>query len=196
MTSCIYFGCVLFFSGILLASSQYVDPWEVRCYVCKATVHEMEDEIAKVDPKKVASVGGFRLDEHGNAVSKRVKLAKSEMYLTELMENICDKLDDYAKVTYKKTGRLNVIKFMIDGAMNPEVSEVDFVQDGDLNKSLKHYCLEILEDHEESFLKAFMDEKIQDDLDIKICTETAGYCKDAPMQDDYNLEEDITKDEL
>lgn len=41
-----------------------------------------------------------------------------------------------------------------------------------------------------------MDEKIQDDLDIKICTETAGYCKDAPIQDDYNLEEDITKDEL
>lgn len=30
---------------------------------------------------------------------------------------------------------------MIDGAMNPEVSEVDFVQDGDLNKSLKHYVI-------------------------------------------------------
>lgn len=63
--------------------------------VCKATVHEMEDEIAKVDPKKVASVGGFRLDEHGNAVSKRVKLAKSEMYLTELMENICKYLKGF-----------------------------------------------------------------------------------------------------
>lgn len=48
-------------------------------------------------------------------------------------------MDDYAKAKYKTTGRLTVLKFMIDGGMNPEVSNVDFVQDGDLNKSLKHY---------------------------------------------------------
>lgn len=50
-----------------------------------------------------------------------------------------DKMDDYAKVKYKTTGRLAVMKFMVNGGMNPDVSNVDFVQDGDLNKSLKHY---------------------------------------------------------
>lgn len=48
-------------------------------------------------------------------------------------------MDDYAKVIHKKTKRLQVIKLMVKDGMNPIVSEVDFVHDGDLNKSLKHY---------------------------------------------------------
>ena len=52
-------------------------------------MQEMEEAIGKVDPNKVADVSGFRLDAKGNSISKTVKLAKSEMFLTELMENIC-----------------------------------------------------------------------------------------------------------
>lgn len=48
-------------------------------------------------------------------------------------------MDDYAKVIHKKTGKTNVIKFMINGQMNPDISSYEFVQDGDLNKSLQHY---------------------------------------------------------
>lgn len=49
-------------------------------------------------------------------------------------------MDDYAKAKYKKTKQLTVMKMMIPGGgMNPEMSAVDFIQDGDLNKSLKHF---------------------------------------------------------
>lgn len=49
-------------------------------------------------------------------------------------------MDDYAKAHYKKTGRFTLLRMMTrEGGMNPEMSEVDFVQDGDLNKSLKHF---------------------------------------------------------
>jgi hypothetical protein len=49
-------------------------------------------------------------------------------------------LDDYAKARYKDSGVLTVLKMISDtGGMNPETSKVDFVQDGDLNKSLKHF---------------------------------------------------------
>lgn len=49
-------------------------------------------------------------------------------------------MDDYAKAKYKKTKKLTVLKMMTDdGGMNPEMSAVDFIQDGDLNKSLKHF---------------------------------------------------------
>jgi protein canopy 1/2 len=47
-------------------------------------------------------------------------------------------MDDYARARYKSNGKLTIIKFMIDGGMNPEMSKVDFIQDEDLNKSLKH----------------------------------------------------------
>lgn len=57
--------------------------------VCKATVEEMLSEIKKVDPKKRADVGGYRMDSKGNSVTKTVQYSKSETYLTELTETIC-----------------------------------------------------------------------------------------------------------
>lgn len=49
-------------------------------------------------------------------------------------------MDDYARARLKSTGKLIVLKMITDqGTMNPLMSEVDFVQDEDLNKSLKHY---------------------------------------------------------
>lgn len=99
----------------------------------------MDLAISKVDPAKRVEVGKFRLDTSGSATSKKIPLTKSEMYLTELMETICDKMDDYARARYKTNNRLTVLKLISEtGGMNPEMSKVDFVQDEDLNKSLKH----------------------------------------------------------
>ncbi|XP_034477358.1 protein seele [Drosophila innubila] len=161
---------------------------EVKCHVCKATVQELEEAISKEDAKKMVDVSGFRLDASGNSVTKRVRFIKSEMYLTELMEKICDKMDDYLKATYKSNNKFTLLKMIVDGKMNPESSLVDFVQDGDLNKSLGHFCLEVLEDNEETFLKAFQAEELGNDLDIKICSEQAKYCDEAPVQDEYDFD--------
>lgn len=49
-------------------------------------------------------------------------------------------MDDYAKARYKESRELTILKFTTEsGGMNPEMSKVDFVQDGDLNKSLEHF---------------------------------------------------------
>ncbi|XP_030380683.1 protein seele [Scaptodrosophila lebanonensis] len=166
---------------------------EVKCHVCKATVQELEDAIAKEDAHKMVDVSGFRLDAHGNSISKRVRFVKSEMFLTELMEKICEKMEDYLKATYKSNGKFTLLKMIVNGKMNPESSLVDFVQDGDLNKSLGHFCLEVLEDNEDAFLKEFQAEDVGNDLDIKICSEQAKYCEDGPVQEEYEFDE---KDEL
>lgn len=50
--------------------------------------------IAKVDPKRRADVGGYRMDSEGKSVTRTVQYSKSETYLTELMENICMWNDD------------------------------------------------------------------------------------------------------
>lgn len=50
------------------------------------------------------------------------------------------KMDDYAKARYKTSRKLTIIKMIAEsGGMNPEMSAVDFVMDGDLNKSLEHF---------------------------------------------------------
>ncbi|XP_017147099.1 protein seele [Drosophila miranda] len=178
---------------VVLAQGYSFTSKEVKCHVCKATVIELEEAIAKEDANKKVDVSGFRLDAKGNSVSKRVRLIKSEMFLTELMEKICEKMDDYLKATYKSNGKFTLLKMIVNGQMNPESSLVDFVQDGDLNKSLGHFCNEVLEDNDEIFLKAFQAEELGKDLDIKICSEQAKYCDEAPVQDEYDFGE---KEEL
>uniref|UniRef100_A0A0A1XHT4 Protein canopy homolog 2 n=1 Tax=Zeugodacus cucurbitae TaxID=28588 RepID=A0A0A1XHT4_ZEUCU len=178
---------------VLWSAAEGFTSQEVKCHVCKATVQELENAIAKEDPHKTVDVSGFRLDANGNSISKSVKLVKSEMYLTELMEKICDKMEDYVKATYKSNGKFTLLKMIVNDKMNPESSLVDFVQDGDLNKSLGHYCLEILDDHEEIFIKAFQAPTLSDDLDSQICGAQASYCPFSPIQEEYDFDE---RDEL
>lgn len=174
-----------------------INPKEVKCLVCKATMNEMELAVSKVDPKKKIDVGDYRLDATGDSKKKKTILyAKSEMYLTELMETVCDRMDDYAKARYKRNGRPTVLKMMTETGMNPEMSEVDFVQEGDLNKSLKHLCLEVVEDHEEDILKMFMQEDVVKDTDIRLCSQVANICNEQPIEDDYEYEGEDERDEL
>lgn len=175
-----------------------INPKEVKCLVCKATMNEMELAVSKIDPKKKIDVGDYRLDATGDSKKKKTILyAKSEMYLTELMESVCDRMDDYAKARYKKNGRPVVLKMMTEFGMNPEMSEVDFVQEGDLNKSLKHLCLEVLEDYEEAILKMFQQEDAVKDTDNRLCSQVANICNEQPIEDDYDYEgEEEERDEL
>lgn len=84
-------------------------------------------------------VGNYKLDANGNLVQKSVPISQSETYLSEVLDGICAKMDDYVRAKKKSNGQLTVMKLVINGAMNPESSSVDFVQDDDLNKSLKYY---------------------------------------------------------
>ncbi|XP_063700596.1 protein seele [Culicoides brevitarsis] len=181
---------------LVVVSNASKDHRDIKCHVCKATINEMDLAISKVDPTKKVEVGNFRLDTSGSSTSRKIPLTKSEMYLTELMETICDKMDDYARARYKSNGKITVLKLVSEtGGMNPEMSKVDFVQDEDLNKSLKHLCLEILEDFEEPVVKMYMSEQMPKDPEYELCSKTAQLCDDKPLDDDdYNFEEE--KDEL
>lgn len=173
-----------------------INPKEVKCLVCKSTMNEMEQAVGKIDPKKKIDVGDYRLDATGDSKKKKTILyAKSEMYLTELMENVCDRMDDYAKARFKKNGRPLVLKMMTETGMNPLMSEVDFVQEGDLNKSLKHLCLEVVEDYEEDIIKMFQEDVVKD-TDIRLCSQVANICNELPIEEDYEYEGDDERDEL
>lgn len=107
--------------------------------VCKAAVREIDSALSKVDPGKHINVG-YRLGADGETASKKIPLIKSETFLTDMLESICDNMDDYARAKYKSNGKLTVMRLVTEsGGMNPDMAKVDFVQDEDLNKSLKYY---------------------------------------------------------
>lgn len=167
----------------------------MKCLTCRATVDEIRIAQAKVDPKKKAEVKSGRFTLDGSTSGSLIELRKSEQYLTELFEGddgVCKTMDDYAKALHKRTGQLTVLKMMTDGGMNPLMSEVDFVQDQDLNKSLKHYCLELLDEFDEIFLEYFMADSLPSDLIEKICVERTKVCpKEEPEQEEYLLEKEL-----
>lgn len=65
---------------------QLVAKLRVILTVCRITVREMDKRIKKVDPTKLIEVSGFRMD---SKQTKSIPYVKSEMFLTELMEEIC-----------------------------------------------------------------------------------------------------------
>lgn len=70
----------------------------------------------------------------------KIPLAQSEVHISDILDNICEKMSDYVRATYKSNGQLTILNLMSpSGSMNPEMSKVDIIQDGDLNKSLKYY---------------------------------------------------------
>jgi hypothetical protein len=70
----------------------------------------------------------------------KVPLSQSEMHILILLDSICAKLNDYVRATRKSDNKLVIFNLMSpSGGMNPIMSEVDIIQDGDLNKSLEHY---------------------------------------------------------
>lgn len=49
-------------------------------------MREINKAVKKIDPTKLIEVSGFRMDSKD---TKSIPYVKSEMFLTELMENIC-----------------------------------------------------------------------------------------------------------
>uniref|UniRef100_A0A0A9YMR1 Protein canopy-1 n=1 Tax=Lygus hesperus TaxID=30085 RepID=A0A0A9YMR1_LYGHE len=76
---------------------------ELRCEVCQRTVEEMVKDVDSIDPDKRVHVGEFMLDHNGDRPQKTVELRRSEIYLTELMEKVCSKMDDYVRAIMKDT---------------------------------------------------------------------------------------------
>ncbi|KAK3908711.1 Protein seele, partial [Frankliniella fusca] len=112
-----------------------------------------------------------------------IPYALSEMHLSDSLETVCKGIDDYVRATRKDTGDLTLLKLIVDGKMNPDMSEVDIIQDGDLNKSLKYYCDGIVEEYEEDIVRLF--QKKETAVEDKLCQDVTKLCKsDTSSHDD------------
>jgi len=167
------------------------DTQQMKCLVCQRIVEEIEKEVEKTSPDKKIDIGSYRLDGNGEMKKSSVELRRSEVFLSDVIEKICDRMDDYVRATYKSNGQLAVMKLISDdGKMNPELQNVDIVTDGDI-QTLKYHCESILDEYEDVAMKLFRSGV--DNIDIRLCSNSARFCKQT-LQDEYNFEDE--KDEL
>ncbi|XP_027846328.1 protein seele [Aphis gossypii] len=159
----------------LLMSCVTIKTSNLKCEVCCRLVEEIQRNVSSVDPSNIVQVSNFRLDGNGNQIKHTIPLARSQLYLTEVMDSVCEKMNDYVRATFKKNGTLTVMPLLLDGQMNPLMSEVDVVQDSDLNKSLQYYCEDIVNDIEEDLINIIKSGN-DDQIVHSICTNVMQLC--------------------
>lgn len=150
----------------------------LKCAVCRSVVSELHEAILEVDPRKTIDVGSYRIGADGKQKVSAVKFAGSEVHMMEVMETVCKSMKDYAQARHKETGRLEAIKLVVGGSMNPRMGEYDMVQDPDLNKGLEFHCEAIVEEFEDeigSFFKNSGDDELFD-LQEKFCNDVTSLC--------------------
>lgn len=143
----------VFVTSLVISVYGY-EPSELRCVVCKTVIKEINKSVVRESKTRTVDVGGYSMDHNGNVKKKTKLLVQSELFLSELMEKVCDKMSDYVRATEKETGKLVLIN-LLDLTAKPSLGDVDIIQDSDLNRSLEHLCKGIVEEFEDDVLETF-----------------------------------------
>jgi len=164
------------------------------CLVCRSLVDEIEAAIDKVNPNKKVEVGSYRLDSNGNMKQAKVPYKRSELHLSEVMDNVCAQFKDYVVARYKSSGQPTLLRLTTsDGNLNPEISDVDLTPLPDTNTKLGFLCQNVVEDYEDEIVSMFV--KNESDSHRKLCVKLASLCpagSDAEQTADaetYNFEQ-------
>jgi len=160
------------------------------CAACYVVVEEIEYEISKVDPKKVLEVDGFRIDPQGNQMKRRtIPYARSETHLTEITEELCERMNQYALSTDKNTGEVKyVLTKSRDG--NPVTLE-NVSMSSQTADELRNLCNAFIEDNDENMVEYFKQK--HDDPKNDFCHNIAEVCD---SEEEEEEDEDEAKDEL
>ncbi|KTF83299.1 hypothetical protein cypCar_00028488 [Cyprinus carpio] len=152
------------------------------CSACVAIAEELNYSISQTDPKKTIHVGGFRLKPDGSLTDKKVPLARSETYLTELLEEVCNSMSDYALYEDPDTKEKSYKRFAPrgnDGGNFPDFKNFKF--DGpESSSALKFACESIVEELEDDIISLFASEAGH--VAKTLCSEISGHCKSSVFQ--------------
>ncbi|XP_059481154.1 protein seele [Neocloeon triangulifer] len=177
---------VLLLCFLLPFVSSKASPKQLKCLVCRALVKEIDSEIKKANPEHTIEVGSYRLDSKGDKKQRKIQYARSELHMSEVLDNVCKKFEDYVQGAYKSNKQPTIFRIITEkGTMNPIMNEVDIVPDPDLNKGLKYYCETIVEEHDEDILRLFTAEA--EDLELQLCSEHVKACEQG-LLDTYEPE--------
>ncbi|XP_018613407.1 protein canopy-1 isoform X2 [Scleropages formosus] len=164
-------------AAVLIKTAEGKKDQMLYCSACRALADELNYSVSQVDPKKTIHVGSFRLNPDGSLEDKKVPLARSETHLTELLENVCDSMNDYALYIDPDTKEKSYKRFAPregEGGNFPDFKHFQF--DGpDGSESLKFACENIVEEYEDNIISLFV-QGVGDVLDM-LCGKISGHCK-------------------
>uniref|UniRef100_A0A3Q3GGE0 Canopy FGF signaling regulator 2 n=1 Tax=Labrus bergylta TaxID=56723 RepID=A0A3Q3GGE0_9LABR len=142
---------------------------------CRALVDEMEWAISQIDPKKMIQTGSFRINPDGSQSIREIPLARSERNLLELMENVCERMEDYGEHKDSLTNRHSYLRIKSRSGEAMDLSEATL--DSRVTSSLKFACETIVEQNEDEIIEFFAHET--DNVKDKLCSKRTDLCDHA-----------------
>ncbi|XP_016404312.1 protein canopy homolog 2 isoform X1 [Sinocyclocheilus rhinocerous] len=148
---------------------------DIKCGACRALVDEMEWAISQIDPKKMIQTGSFRINPDGSQSVREVPFSRSESHLLELMEEVCERMNDYGERVDPATDRKTYVRHASRDGTAMDLSDVAF--DSRVSSSLKFACETIVEQHEDELIEFFAHET--DNVKDKLCSKRTDLCDHA-----------------
>ncbi|XP_067667786.1 protein canopy homolog 2-like [Haliotis asinina] len=167
---------------------------QLYCAVCRVMVDEMAWSISQVDPKKTLQAGSFRVDPKGNQALKEIPYARSETHLTELVEEVCSRMNEYAQTT-DDDGKKSVVRTNSRNGKPLSLKNININRE--IQQQLRFYCESLIEEHEEDIIGLFKRKSLPN-ADRIICGDIAAACTEAELSEPLatlKAEEEIEAEE-
>nr|XP_045016032.1 protein canopy homolog 1 isoform X1 [Jaculus jaculus] len=140
---------------------------------CRALMDEVEHDITKARKKKT-KVGSFRINPDGTQERRKVPLAQSEAFLIDLLDKVCERMNDYQldedPVTKEKFFRRYAPRK--GDKIYKEYKRFYFYSDA--YRPLKFACETIIEEYEDEIFSLIAQEAHH--LADKLCSEKSDLC--------------------
>ncbi|XP_072020760.1 protein canopy homolog 2-like [Amphiura filiformis] len=141
------------------------------CGACQALVDEVQYAIDSEDPTKMIDFG-FRIDPKGGAKRKNVKYAGSETHMMELLDEVCDNMNDYAENMSQESNARRYVRYKDRMMEYLDIKNLNL--DKGVQKSLELACANIIEEHEEEILRLYREK--EENIADQLCREVGEYC--------------------
>uniref|UniRef100_A0A8C5XVF1 Canopy FGF signaling regulator 1 n=2 Tax=Microcebus murinus TaxID=30608 RepID=A0A8C5XVF1_MICMU len=141
---------------------------------CRALMDEVEHDVTKARQKRT-KVGSFRINPDGTQERRKIPLAQSEAFLTDLLDKVCERMNDYKLEEDPVTKERTFKRFAPrkGDKIYKEFKKFHFYSDA--YRPLKFACEAIIEEYEDEIFSLIAQEAHY--LTDKLCSEKSGLCE-------------------
>ncbi|KAK1388657.1 Glucan endo-1,3-beta-glucosidase 13 [Heracleum sosnowskyi] len=159
----IVFICI----SITISSVQCIDD---KCAACNAVAMELESGLANERPRNHLDMR-HRLDSKGQRKGKVIDYRVSELRVVELLDGLCDKMQDY---TLEKVNSTTQVWIKV---ANWDVLTTNKQEARAYSKDISSYCGRLLEETEDEFAELIKKGSVQaGDVSKVLCQDLSRHC--------------------
>ncbi|XP_020043073.2 protein canopy homolog 1 [Castor canadensis] len=134
---------------------------------------EVEYDVTRARQKKT-KVGSFRIKPDGTQERRKVPLAQSEAFLTDLLDKVCERMNDYQLEEHPETKEKFFKRYAPRKGDKIYKEYKKFFFYSDAYRPLKFACEAIIEQYEEEIFSLIAQEARY--LADKLCSEKSDLC--------------------